>query len=98
MRREVAADEVRGAGAHAPARRAVARGRDDVRVIGEAEIIVARERQELAAVDDDVRALRRRERAPGSLPSVGVLRREVAEEPRDQGRRHTVRIRPPACP
>ena len=46
MRREVAADEMRCARACAPARRAVARGRDDVRMIGEAEIIVAREGDE----------------------------------------------------
>ena len=84
VRREVAADEMRRARADAPARRAVARGRDDVRVVGESEVVVAREGDELAAVDDDARALRRGERAPDPLQSRGLPRREVALEIGDQ--------------
>ena len=59
MRREMTADEMRRAGACAPARRAFAHRRDHLRMTGEPEIIVAREGDELAAVDDEPRALRR---------------------------------------
>jgi len=53
MRREVPADEMRCAGARAPARCPVARRGDDVRVMGKTEIIVARKGHEVTAVDDD---------------------------------------------
>ncbi len=95
VRREVAADEVRRARADTPARRAVARGRDDVRVLGETEVVVAREGNELAAVDDDARALRRGERAPDPLQSRGLPRREAALEIGDQSAgRHVAGVEP----
>ena len=94
VRREVAADEVRRARADAPARRAFARGRDDVRMIGETEIIVAREGDELAAIDDDARSLRRGERAPVPPQSRGFLRRESALEFGDQSLRHVAGVSP----
>ncbi len=84
VRREVAADEVRRARAGAPARRAFARRRDNLRVIGKAEIVVAREGDELASVDDDASALRRGKRAPDPLQARGLPCREAALETGDR--------------
>ena len=50
----VAADQVRGAGADAPAPGGIAQAGGDSRVAGEAEIIVAAEVEEAPAVDDDL--------------------------------------------
>ena len=94
MRLEVSAHEVRCAGADTPARRAFLGRKDDVGVTCETEIIVARERDELATVNDYARPLWRPERAPGPLPSVGFPRRETGEETGDQVCGHTVRISP----
>ncbi len=52
---------------------------------GEAEVVVAREGDELASVDDNARPLRRRDRAPGPLAPIGLPRREVGQQARDQG-------------
>ena len=93
MRREVAADEMRRRRSRAPACGAVARRRDDLGMIREAEVIVAREGDELPAVDDDARARRRLERAPAPLQSGGRERREVAFE-RGDSRRHDAGVSP----
>ena len=66
MRRAVAEDQMRGAGADAVARGAfAAAAAPDRGSAGEAEIIVAAERDELAAVDRDMRA-------PAAFPAGGA--------------------------
>jgi len=57
MRRAMAAHQMRSTGTDAVARGALLRGRDQVRVIRQAEIIVAAEGKVLLAIDRDVRAL-----------------------------------------
>ena len=88
MRLLVAADEMRRARTHAPTRRALARRGDDRRVAGEAEIIVAREREHATPVDDDARPLRGFERAPDAIQARFAPCRELALESLDQRGRH----------
>ncbi len=54
----VAAHEVRSAAADAPAARGVAERRDDARMVGEPEVIVAAEGDALAPFDGDAHATR----------------------------------------
>ena len=89
VRRGMAADEMRGARSDAPARGCVARRSDDDRMVREAEVIVARERDELAAGDDDSCTLRRGKRAPRAREARGGAHGKLALEARDQrGLRH----------
>ena len=72
VRRAVPADEVRRARADAPARCASRAAATTRGIVGEPEVIVAGEREQLAAVDDDARALRATERAPPSRARESV--------------------------
>ena len=60
----------------------------------EPEIVVAREGDELAAVDPDARALRRFQRAPGASQSGGVQRLEGALEAGEKPQRHVAGVIP----
>ena len=65
---------MRGAGAHAVARRAVLRRGDDPRIGGEAQVVVAAEVQHLAAVDGQLRALARGDRVAAPAEAGGGAR------------------------
>jgi hypothetical protein len=77
-------DEVRSARAHAVRLRGALRRGDQARVGGEAEIVVAAEVQQLAAVDAQPRALRRIHRPSMPRQAGGVARGERSIELRDQ--------------
>ena len=88
VRAEVTADEVRSAGTRAPAIDALAQCGGDRRIARETEVVVAREREEWLAVDDDARPLRGFERAPAALEPVGAPPRERSLEIVDRGGGH----------
>ena len=72
VRRGVAEDQVRSTRAHAVTLRALARRRGEPRIRGESQVVIAAKRHDCAAIDHDVRALRRLQHAPPAqqpLPS-----------------------------
>ena len=93
MWREVAADEVRGAAADAPRPRTGAGGVDQRRIVGEAQVVVAAEADQVASLDTGERAARSFERAPAALESVALETGQIAgaavdvfpKEPRSKG-------------
>ncbi len=91
VRRHVAADEVRRAGAHPPQQRGVTRGGDDRGIVGEAQVVVARERDERAAVDGDARTLRRGDRPSCAREALRAAPPERVGELGDPLRRTTLR-------
>ena len=91
VRGAMAGDEMRCARADAPARRRVARRRDQRRMVREAEVIVARERDDLAPVDDDARTLRRVDDAAAAREARGGAGGEIALERIDERRRSRAR-------
>ena len=72
MRARVAAEQMRAAAARAVSLRAFGDRRDQLRMRGEAEIIVAREADDLAAIDGHVRGARRVGDAAATAQAVFV--------------------------
>ena len=84
VRREVPADEMGCAGAHAPARSGVARGGDYGGIVGESEVIVAGERDQFAPGHRHARTLRRFDRLAVAPQSGRPPRIERRVESGDQ--------------
>ena len=84
MRLRVADDQVRRTGTHAPARDGVARSGGDVGRVGEAQVIVAGEREQRATADGNTRTLRGIDDAPRARKAGFAAMREVALELRDR--------------
>src|SRR5262245_58612896 len=80
----MAAHEVCGAAASTPAPRRGDEGLRDPRMIGEPEVVVAAEGDDLAAVDAHSRSCRRArfDRAPGAVTSLGTRTVECRNEGR----------------
>src|SRR5690348_11356835 len=80
MRTLVADDQVRCAGARTPRPRRVAKRSDHFRCIGEAEVVVAGEREQLASVEANARTVRAVDDAPLAHQAVGAAPAERCVE------------------
>jgi hypothetical protein len=97
MRGEMTGDEMRRAGADTPACGTVARRGDNVGMARQSEVVVARERNALAAVHDNPGSLCCLERAPRALAALGLAAGEIGGEPCGQRVRHTRYISACSC-
>ena len=95
MQRLRSADEAHGSHAEAELVERLARRRDDLRMIGKAEIVVGAEVQELALAalrpriaDADMRRLRRGDHPLALQKAVGLDRGELGIEMGEEGMRH----------
>ena len=88
VRDRVPRDEMRRAGSHAPARERTAGSVGDAGVRGEPEVVVARERNDLAPVDGERASLGGFDDAARAREACGAAPVELDREPGDERRRH----------
>src|SRR5690606_7053156 len=94
----VAADQMRRAAAHAVMARAFGHGFDQGRMIGETEIVIAAEGQQIAAIDADVRRAGRIDGAYAPAQMLAFQRREFLTDVVEQLHAPSVSLRAACVP